>query len=203
MSVPPSLTKEGYEIQFGTNFVGHALLIKLLLPLMEKTQADGDRDVRIVNVTSQGYTLHPKGGILFPELKSTQEELGSGMMGGYARYGQSKLANLLYAKQLVVHYPQFTVTSVHPGIVGTDLYHKKGFLNKMLVFVASMGKVISPAEGAWNQLWAATGRKEDVVKNGGYYEPVGKLPKLEGEGGNEELGRKLWEWTEKELENWK
>lgn len=129
---------------------------------MEKTQADGDRDVQIVNVAFQRYTLHPKGGFFFSRLKTTQEDLGTGMMGGYARYGQSKLANLLHSKQLALRHPQLTITSVHPGIVGTDLYHKKGFLNKMMVFVASMGKVITPAEGAWNQLWAATGRKEDI-----------------------------------------
>ena len=63
--------------------------------------------------------------------------------------------------------------------------------------------MISLAEGAWNQLWAATEKWEDAGENGGYYEPVGKLPKLAGEGENLELGKELWEWTEKELEYWK
>jgi len=201
MAVPPSQTKEGYEIQFGTNHVGHALLIKLLLPLLDKTQQDGDKDVRIVILTSQGYGLHPKGGILFSRLKTPLDDLG--VIGGWTRYGQSKLANLLYARELARHYPNITATSIHPGVVGTNLVSKQGFWNKALIYASQMGKVKTPAEGAWNQLWAATGKKSDVEVNGGYYEPVGVLTKLSKQAASDKLAGELWEWTEKELEGWK
>lgn len=66
MAVPPALTKDGYEIQFGTNHLGHALIIKKLLPSLLRTLG-----ARIVNLTSLGFILHPKGGILFEKSKTT------------------------------------------------------------------------------------------------------------------------------------
>ncbi len=58
MALPPGLTEDGYEIQFGTNHVGHALLVKLLMPVLERT-AEGVGDVRVVWSTSLGYQGHP------------------------------------------------------------------------------------------------------------------------------------------------
>jgi hypothetical protein len=57
MALPPGLTEDGYEVQFGTNHLGHAALVKLLLPTMERTAAGGEGgcDVRIIWNTSQGY----------------------------------------------------------------------------------------------------------------------------------------------------
>lgn len=52
MATPPGLTKDGYEIQFGTNDMGHALLTRFLLPVMQKTAKEHGGDVRIVNITS-------------------------------------------------------------------------------------------------------------------------------------------------------
>ena len=58
MALPEGQTKEGYEIQFGTNHVGHALLTKVLIPAFLKTAGTG-ADVRIVNLTSEGHKLAP------------------------------------------------------------------------------------------------------------------------------------------------
>ena len=53
---PPSTTKEGYEIHFGTNHVGHALLTKMLLPKLKETASSiPGADVRVINVSSDGY----------------------------------------------------------------------------------------------------------------------------------------------------
>lgn len=53
MASPPGLTKDGYEIQFGTNFLGHALLAKLLLPMLQRTATnDPYADVRVVTLSS-------------------------------------------------------------------------------------------------------------------------------------------------------
>lgn len=63
MAAPPGMTCDGYEIQFGTNYVGHALLARLLLPVLERTASTPAADVRIIMLTSAGHNLCPTGGI--------------------------------------------------------------------------------------------------------------------------------------------
>jgi NAD(P)-dependent dehydrogenase (short-subunit alcohol dehydrogenase family) len=126
MAIPTGLTKDGYEIQFGTNHLGHALLIKLLLPTLQRTadETKGGADPRIVLLASKGMTLHPTGGIVFDELRTTQENLA---FAHWRLYGQSKLANILYAAELARRLPQITSVSVHPGVMMTGLVTGLGF----------------------------------------------------------------------------
>lgn len=107
MAVPWSKTKEGYEIQFGTNHMGHALLTKLLLPTLLKTAEAPNSDVRVINLASEGHMFAP--GIIYDQdaLEPYQT---------FRRYGQSKLANILHARELQRRYPQITATSLHPGV---------------------------------------------------------------------------------------
>ena len=93
----PALTSDGYEIQFGTNHIGHALLIKLLLPTLQRTATQLNADVRIVSNTSVGFKAHPASGIAFEYLRTKQEYP---LIGHWIRYGQSKLANILYVEEL-------------------------------------------------------------------------------------------------------
>lgn len=87
MAAPPGMTKDGYEIQFGTNHMGHALLTKLLLPTLEKTaKSDGSADVRIVSLSSHGHMSAPKEGFIFDTLKTNGATLGA-----YGRYGQEQV----------------------------------------------------------------------------------------------------------------
>jgi retinol dehydrogenase-12 len=115
LGAPPGLTKDGYEVHFGTNHLGHALLIKLLLPMLLKT-AELPSDVRVVTASSDGYRFHASEGIFFQDLRSTQENLNLlGRFGGWLRYFQSKLANILYTVELAQHYPSIKFIAVHPG----------------------------------------------------------------------------------------
>ncbi|KAK5136671.1 hypothetical protein LTR08_002324 [Meristemomyces frigidus] len=201
MALPPGQTKDGYEIQFGTNHVGQALLLRLLTPLLLSTAATPTpSDVRVIWTTSQGYRIHPKDGILFPALKTPQADI-SLFAGAIIRYGQSKLANLLYARAYATHHPSITCVSLHPGVSATGLVTSMGWMYRALVYVTCVGKMVSAEECAWNQLWAATAAGEAVV-SGRYYEPVGVETAPGGEGSNDELADRLWEWTEKELEGW-
>jgi NAD(P)-dependent dehydrogenase (short-subunit alcohol dehydrogenase family) len=88
----------GIQIQFGTNHLGHAMLIRNLLPLLQRAADSrkrvGDGDARIVILTSLGFKMAPCG-MPFDELKATQDK---GFVWSRFRYGQSKLANLLYAQ---------------------------------------------------------------------------------------------------------
>ncbi|KAJ6473577.1 oxidoreductase [Mycena vitilis] len=196
MNVPPALTKDGYEAHFGINHVAHALFIKLLLPTLLRTADAPGSDVRVVSLTSQGFAMHPRGGILFDDLRTTQ---GSGLMKSL-RYGQSKLANILYAAEVAKRYgPKITSVSIHPGVVRTDLLAQQGALMRTLAWLTHPFSMLTPAEGAYNQLWAATGDKTKI-KNGEYYEPVGVPGGHMRMSRDQKLTAQLWEWTEKELE---
>jgi len=195
-AVPASTTKEGYELQFGTNHMGHALLTKLLLrPLLLKT-AEQHGTARVIVLSSSGHTMAPEGGIIFDSLKTNCDSIST-----WARYGQSKLANVLFAKELARRYPVLTTASVHPGAVSTNLdttyKSSSSWLTssvwRIFFFLAS----VDVATGTKNQLWAAT--SNDVV-SGTYYAPVGVTGKGSPLTEDKALAEKLWEWTEKELE---
>ena len=200
MAVPAATTKEGYEIQFGTNHVGHALLTKLLLPTLLKTAALPGADVRVVALSSFGHMM--ASGIMFDGLKSEKGGLATGL----TRYAQSKLANILFVRELHKRFGEkgITAASVHPGVVKTELYRTMfgsgfgvGNLTKMLY--------TSVPDGAKNQLWAATAKKGDgakEVKGGVYYTPVGVPDQCTNVSKDPELAAKLWDWTEKELEGY-
>ncbi|KAF1996216.1 oxidoreductase-like protein [Amniculicola lignicola CBS 123094] len=199
MALPYALTKEGYEIQFGTNHVGHALLTKLLLPTMLKTASEEGSDVRIVNVTSMGHRMAPSGGIIFDQ--KALEPLST-----WRRYGQSKLANILFTRELATRYPQITSVAIHPGVIITDLYAELR-TNWFMTLMVNIYRAISPilpghfrdaTGGALNQTWAATTDKQDV-KNGDFYNPVGSHSSGSAASRDMGLAKKLWEWTEGEF----
>jgi NAD(P)-dependent dehydrogenase (short-subunit alcohol dehydrogenase family) len=201
MALPPGLTKDGYEVQFGTNHIGHALLIKLLLPTLLRTAEQPDSAVRIVLNTSLGFRGAPRGGVVFKDLRTTQTCI-SPVAGNWIRYGQSKLANILYAAELGRRYPSITSVSIHPGVINTGLIGNLSFLNKALVHVTNIGNFLTPEEGIQNQLWAATAKNGDVV-NGAFYEPVAVLGTHDRLSKDQNLATQLWDWTEKELEAFK
>lgn len=194
MAAPPGLTKDGYELQWGTNYVGHALLAKLLHPVLEKTAAIPDADVRVIMLSSHGHMYAPKPeGIKFDSLRTPADALGP-----YGRYGQSKLAMILWVKQAAKVYPQFTFASIHPGVVKTNLMNNAtGSPAWIRVLGKIANKVVTPVDqGARNQLWASVSKQ---VKTGEYYEPVGIAGTETEFGKNAKLAEKLWDWTEKEL----
>jgi retinol dehydrogenase-12 len=196
MASPPGTTEQGYEIQFGTNHIGHALLTKLLLPTLLETAKAPGADVRVVSLSSAGHALAPGKGILFDQLKTDMASTWT-----MTRYGQSKLANVLFAKELAKRYPQITAVSLHPGVVNTELYRStsKWFLVGRLMDVAKKWAYTSVQDGAKNQLWAATAKE---VKSGEYYTPVGVTGQGSRLSGDEKLAEKLWVWTEGEIEQY-
>jgi NAD(P)-dependent dehydrogenase (short-subunit alcohol dehydrogenase family) len=209
MAQPPALTKEGYEIQFGTNHIGHHLLTKKLLPILEKTAtAEPNADVRIINLTSEGHKLAPNPTGFIPETCTT--DMAS--YNTFTRYGQSKLANILFTNELARRYPAITSVSIHPGGVMTGLSGPFADAHPWLsFFLMPLWKLVAkkPTVGAYNQTWASVApvegkvgtRKEGVklVKQGGYYVPVTKKGSSSTQAKDREVAKKLWEWTEAEL----
>jgi retinol dehydrogenase-12 len=200
MATPAGTTEQGYEIQFGVNHMGHALLTKLLMPTLFETAELPNSDVRVISLSSAGHAMAPvTKGIDFPQLKT---DMASSFT--TTRYAQSKL----FIKELAKQYPKITAVSVHPGIVNTALYQS-------MVDWSIVGNAIDTArrllytsvqDGAKNQLWACVARRgteaKGDVESGQYYTPVG----VQGQGSrftnNEELAEKLWVWTEAELEEY-
>lgn len=218
MVAPAGKTKQGYEIQFGTNHIGHFLLTKLLLSTLEQTASLPGTDVRIVSVSSIAHYFAPCPGIVFSELKT---EMSSWL--SMRRYGQSKLANILFAKylskQLKDKDSKILAVSIHPGVVDTGLYEYMEKLpvlslalkiaRKMMIFL------MNAKEGANTQLWAATAPRatekdsksccsnsNGKVVNGEFYTPIGAAGQAGKLTFDEGLAKKLWEWTEEEVKDY-
>lgn len=106
------LSKDGFELTFATNHLGHFLLTERLLPVLKQAPQG-----RIVNVASEAH-YNPKAIDWAALQKPTQSAAG------FAEYGVSKLCNVLHAKELVERLKDSKVTtySLHPGVVATDVW---------------------------------------------------------------------------------
>lgn len=196
-------TPQGHEIQFGTNHIGHFLLTKLFLPTLLKTaspSASGEEvDVRVVVVTSLASGYSPSNDEYMQLISSPQRLLG---LTTWQRYAISKAANILFAIELARRYPSITSVSVHPGVVASDLYNGTRATNGIAGAMLPSLKLFfrSVRSGTLNQLWAAAGARKDELVNGAYYTPVGHRNKGNRFVVDGVLAKRVWEWTEKEVE---
>ncbi|KAH8325136.1 hypothetical protein KR074_002946, partial [Drosophila pseudoananassae] len=143
MGLPKTLTKDGFEMQLGVNHMGHFLLTHLLLDVLKKTAPS-----RIVNVSS---ALHERGTINVDDLNSEKS---------YSRFGaynQSKLANVLFTRELArrLEGTGVTVNALHPGAVDTDLVDSWPSAMKFLTKPAIWMFFKTPKSGAQTSLYAA------------------------------------------------
>lgn len=192
MALPASTTTDGYEIQFGTNHLGHALFTKLLMPILQRT-ADEGSDVRVVNLSSAGHALPPKGGLVLKEANTDMSAFNT-----WVRYGHSKLANILFTRELARRYPSIKSSAVHPGGIDTGL--SLGFQKShpwLAVLLRPISLVLkTPQQGALTQLFAAT---SPGVKSGQYYVPTAVENAGSKYSQDQKLADELWQWTESEL----
>lgn len=192
MGNPPTTTEEGFEVQVGTNHIGHFLFTKLLLPTLQRTVATPASDVRVVTLSSVGHSAAPS----FEVMTSTQALLDGST---WTRYGASKAANILFAAELARRYPEILSVAVHPGAVSSDLYAHASASSAIMKYglAASSLAFRNVKSGALNQLWAA-GEKRELLTNGAYYVPVGAQASTQYVT-DADLGKKLWEWTEAQI----
>jgi len=122
------------------------------------------------------------------------------LLGRWRRYGQSKLANLLYARELARRVPVVLSFSITPGVVNTRKVRGASLWEKAVVYLTA--RVQSVEEVTGNLLWAVGCEAEDV-EGGAFYEPVGVRSQKETKASrDEEVAGRLWEWTKGELERW-
>jgi len=205
MATPFSLTKDGYEIQWGTNVVGHFLFTKALLPILEATSVKyPPGTVRVINVSSYGHNMAPKGGIDFENIKLENHST-------WTRYGQSKLGNILLTKEITRRYGDKGIYSIaiHPGSVKTELIRGPQetagkFLSTILyplTWLFLNGLAISAKQGAITQLYAAT--SPEVIKkelNGKYLIPYCKEYEPSEYAKDSTMAKKLWDILDKETQ---
>ena len=179
MNTPQGKTEDGFETQLGVNHLGHFLLTELLLPTLKQSAPS-----RIINVSSAFHdrAMGRPGDIHFDDLFFERTKYD-----GWTAYAQSKLANVLHARELArrLEGTGVTAVSVHPGWVRTRLMRHSvptWLQNWVLRPLLSLSGQLEPWEGAQATLHAAlspevpaqagaffsqTGIYRDKTKNGG------------------------------------
>ncbi len=187
MIPPQSTTKDGFELQIGTNHFGHFALTLHMMPLLSAAEKP-----RIVTLSS---IAHWSGVIDLEDINGEKKKYNK-----WGMYSQSKLANLLFALELDrrlkaagSHIESF---GSHPGYSNTDLQRYSlvwRILNPLFG--------IQPIKGAAPTLYAAT--EPDAIAHR-YWGPIGLLEargwtgkaKITSRAADEEMARKLWEYSE-------
>ena len=187
MIPPKSVTKDGFELQIGTNHFGHFALTSHLLPLLSAAQAP-----RIVTLSS---IAHWSGRIDFEDINGEKKKYDK-----WGMYSQSKLANLQFAlelnRRLKASGSHIESLGSHPGYSATDL-QRHSLVWRILNPLFGM----APVKGAAPTLYAAT--EADALKHR-YWGPVGLVEargwtgkaKITARAADEEAARRLWELTE-------
>ncbi|KAJ6585086.1 NAD-P-binding protein [Mycena capillaripes] len=192
--VPPvdQLTAQQYDLQFGTNVLGHFYLTKLLLPTLLAT-ATTAKVARVINTSS--LASYGVSGINYNTLKDSpaRKKLGTNNL-----YGQSKLGNVIFSNELSRRYAEQGIVSVslNPGNLKTELQrHLGGFVRAIL------NTTLYPVPyGALTQLWAGT-TEEGKSLGGKYLIPWAREGKANPAGLDPEAGKALWTWLEEQVEN--
>jgi NAD(P)-dependent dehydrogenase (short-subunit alcohol dehydrogenase family) len=185
MMPPYSTTDDGFELQFGTNHLGHFALTGHLIALLTATKG-----ARVINVSSGA---HNWGEINFDDLQWENREYKKGIA-----YGDSKIANLYFTYELSrkIRDSDLKVLAAHPGWTATDLQRHSGLFSFLNPFFAQ-----KPQMGALPTLRAATDLK---AASGDYYGPDGRREikgypvKVQSNtlSKDENIAQKLWDVSE-------
>jgi WW domain-containing oxidoreductase len=184
MALPKLEQAHGLELQFFTNHVGHFILVTGLLDQL----AD---DGRVVMLSSGAHARAPKEGIQFDNL--------SGEKGyqAWVSYGQSKLANLLFAKELARRFvgTKRTANAVHPGVIKTNLGRHMNPIAALVFGMVGPLLLKSVPQGAATEVYVAV--HPAVATTSGAYFADCNVARARADADDTALARKLWEVSEK------
>jgi NAD(P)-dependent dehydrogenase (short-subunit alcohol dehydrogenase family) len=172
------LTDSGFEIHFGTNYVGPFLLTSLLIDRLRESAP-----ARVVNVSSEAH--YRAQGIDYEAVRKRTKSRT-----GFPEYGVSKLANVLHAQELARRLDGAGVSTyaLHPGVVASDIWRRVPWPVRPLI----TRRMLSPAEGAQTSLYCAT--SGDLAgESGHYYEDCAR--KEPSAAATPELAAELWDRT--------
>ena len=179
-------TRQGFEMQFGTNHIGHFALTAGLLRVLKSTP-----NSRVVCVSSMAHKsmcmLSGSGRIHFDNINFVKN------YDPWVVYSQSKLANVMFAKELNRRFESENVSckvvSLHPGVVATELQRHQGCCMNCLKCC-----FISPVQGAQTTLHCAL-LDFDKLKGGAYFSSC-QEESSSNESNNEQHQKQLWTLTE-------
>ena len=176
-------TSDGFESQIGVNHFGHAYLFSLIADKLSASEEG--KLARLVVLSSSAHQMAPKGGINFDDLQSTKE------YAPWKAYGQSKLANLLWAKGVDKNFPKIRAVSVHPGVVSTELARNMNGLGQK--FFSWFGKSVE--DGATTQIKCAVSAEYNDSTFGGKYFADREVCTPTADAQDEQLAERLWNVT--------
>ncbi|MFX3632053.1 MAG: SDR family oxidoreductase [Candidatus Pristimantibacillus sp.] len=186
VSLKRELTTDGYESAIGVNHLGHFLLTNLLIELLEKAPQG-----RIINVSSGA---HKAGKIHYPDPSLTK---GFNVVKSYS---QSKLANILFTKELArrLKGTNVTVNCLHPGAVGTSIGvdRQTGFGKSVHTLLRPF--FLTPAQGADTAIYLATSDEGGKVSGKYFYKR--KITNVSTKANDSTEALKLWEWSEQQVD---
>jgi len=185
MMCPFWKTEDGHEMQFGVNHLGHFLLTNLLLELIKKSAPS-----RIINVSSMAHR--------WPSTIDFDQINNETAYSPYYAYGTSKLANVLFSRELHQRLKDTSVSvfSLHPGAVNTELArHIIGDIGEFLATPVRLILFKTPQQGAQTSICCAV--DDDVLKLSGEYFSDCAMKPSSPAGNNMELARKLWDYSMK------
>jgi NAD(P)-dependent dehydrogenase (short-subunit alcohol dehydrogenase family) len=162
MACPFGRTAQGFELQFGTNHLGHFLFTVLLVPSLLAAAAAGERETRVVCLSS---AAHRFGGMDFDDPNYEHRDYDK-----WGAYGQSKTANALFAVALDQRLRDRGVRtfSVHPGVIQTELgRHLTQQDQETVLGAIPSDEYKTVPQGAATSVWAAT--SPDLEGKGGVY----------------------------------
>jgi NAD(P)-dependent dehydrogenase (short-subunit alcohol dehydrogenase family) len=175
------LSKDGFEMTFTVNHLGHFLLTNLLMPLLQKGQA------RIINVSSEA---HKRGNPQFDDLQWEQS------YNAWKAYGMNKLFNIYFTQSLASKFANTGILafSLHPGVVNTNFWADFTGLGKLMTTLIRPF-MISAQQGAATTVFLATAPRLDKY-NGGYFKKK-KIAKTSAIATDTAARDKLWAISEK------
>jgi NAD(P)-dependent dehydrogenase (short-subunit alcohol dehydrogenase family) len=183
MALPKLERAFGYELQFFTNHIGHFMLVTGLL---DQLTDDG----RVVMLSSAAHRMAPSAGIDFDNLD------GSRSYSDWTAYGRSKLANLLFAKELARRFEgtRRTANAVHPGVIATNLgrhMHKAMAVSQAVIAPIFFKDV---PQGAATQVFVAT--HPSLASVSGKYFADNNVAKARADADDAALAKRLWDVSE-------
>lgn len=197
MALPKLQQAHGVELQFFTNHIGHFLLVTGLL---DRLSDDG----RVVMLSSAAHGAAPRAGI---ELDNLSGERG---YSGWKAYGQSKLANILFAKELARRFaaasstggsregakggPKRTANAVHPGVIATNLSRHMSPLVELGYAIAKPIALKDVGQGAATEVYVAV--HPGAAQISGAYFADCNVARSRADADDAELAKRLWAASE-------
>jgi len=183
MALPQRTIAHGHELQFLTNHIGHFILVTGLLDKL------GDEG-RVVMLSSAAHGWAPESGIEFDDI-TLEKSYKPGLA-----YGQSKLANLLFAKGLAKRFAgtKKTANAVHPGVIATNLVRHMNPIVRVVMPIGTALAMKTIPQGAATQVFVLT--HPSVAGTSGEYFADCNVARCSRQGRDEALAERLWSVTE-------